>query len=488
MRNLIGREKEINFLQLIWEAKEAEFVALYGRRRVGKTYLVREFFSKKGIYIEFTGLKDGSMDDQLRNFTQKISDTFYNAIPLQVPSSWNDAFRLLTQELEKLPRTKKITVFLDELPWLATKRSGLIQNLDYFWNTYWSRLPNLKLIVCGSAASWILDNLINAKGGLYNRITRTLLLRPFTLAETKKFLKSKGAKFNDKQILDIYMVMGGVPHYLKQIKRSKSVAQNINDICFQVEGLLYKEFSKLFASLFDNAEMSLAIVRAIAKNRHGISSGTLGEKIGKHSGGRLNTWLQELEASGFIQRFIPYSRKTRGHYYRVTDEYTLFYLNWIDKLPAQGEWTQPDYWQQVAKTPAWHSWAGYAFESVCYKHIEPIRRALKLNKTICHAGTWRYLPEKKKQDETGAQVDLLFDREDGVITLCEIKYSGKQFLLTKADAKNLINKMDVFEKHISTSKQVNWAMVTTLGLKKNIWSEDLIDATLTLEDLFIGCG
>lgn len=484
MIKMIGREREIHFLNQIQSTQHAEFVALYGRRRVGKTFLIQQCFAKKGIYLECTGLKDGKMRDQLKNFIKSFQAVFHHNVPLTVPKNWHDAFELITQEVKRLSKTKKVIVFLDELPWLATKKSLLLQNLDYFWNTQWSKMPNFKLIVCGSAASWMINKLINAKGGLYNRLTKTILLEPFTLTEAKKYLASNHIYLSEKQTLDVYMVFGGIPYYLNQLSRSKSIAQNINDICFRKDGLLFSEFPRLFKSLFDAADLNLMIVMEIAKCRYGISFKELMKKIRKTAGGRCSERLSELEAAGLIQKFLPYGRKRRDHYYRIIDEYTMFYLRWISEVVAGKEVPKSsNYWAQITNMPAWQSWAGYAFEGICQKHADNIVKKLGLEAVGCLIGNWKYIPAHQSK-EKGAQIDLLFDRQDGAITVCEIKYSSKIFSLDKDYAKNLLNKMEVFQKQTKTKKQIFLAMIATLGLKRNVWSEDLVHNIIELHDLF----
>ncbi|MBB72201.1 MAG: AAA family ATPase [Legionellales bacterium] len=484
VQNIIGRRLELAFLDQIWQSKEAEFVAVYGRRRVGKTHLIREYFSNKGVYFELTGIKDGAMGDQLLNYTQSLADTFYSGVALQPPASWREAFNRLTDEIAKQSPRKKITIFLDELPWLASKRSRFIQNLDYFWNTRWSRMPNLKLIVCGSAASWMLDNLINAKGGLYNRLTNTLLLQPYDLSQTKEFLAARQIKLSHKQILDTYMITGGIPHYLKQIKKSKSAVQNINDMCFKQDGLLYDEFNRLFASLFENAELNLNIVREIAKARYGLSIQTLSQRLGKKTGGTFTKRLSELEAAGFIQKYLPYGRSKRDQYYRVIDEYTYFYLNWVEPYKEQSvRDTKANYWHLAAKSPQWRSWSGYTFESICQKHIHKIRQALNLMDIHCQMGHWQYSPIAGSNDN-GAQIDLLIARDDGIVSLCEIKYSNNKLQIDKKIAKNLLNKIDVYQKQFPDAVQVSVVLVSTMGIKANVWSDEIIDSVIELEDLF----
>ena len=482
MQRVVGREKEIKIFDRILSSKTAEFIAVYGRRRVGKTYLISQYFSNKSVYFECTGIKDGGMHDQLKNFSDGFKQTFYPNLILATPTSWRQALELLTNKIKEIPKNKKIILFFDELPWLVTRKSKLLQELDYIWNTQWSRMGNVKLIVCGSAASWILDNLINAKGGLHNRITESIRLNPLTLAETKKYLEViMKIKLNLKQILDLYMVMGGIPFYLNKLNKNKSITQNINQLCFSRDGLLYTEFLRLFKSLFESYELNLRIIKAIAKWRYGISLNNLLKKVGKKAGGRFSDRLNELEAAGFIEKILPYGRKHRDHYYRVSDEYTMFYLNWIEdvsgKIPADS-----NYWQNMSKSPSWNSWSGYAFEMVCHKHVNKIINALKINAS-CLVSSWKFIPDVANK-KLGAQIDLLLDRDDNAISICEIKYSTKPFSIDKSYATNLKNKIEAFQRETATNKQLFLALISTNGLKRNTWSEDLVDEVVNLEDLF----
>jgi len=488
-KEIIGRKEELGILNEVRRSKEAEFLAIYGRRRIGKTFLIREYFCGKGIYLETAGVKHLSLKEQLDNFAQAVSKTFLNNIPIRPFSSWKEAFEFLTQRVKAVPRHKKVIIFLDELPWLASKKSGLIQALDYYWNLFWSSIPNLILVVCGSAASWMLEHVVNAKGGLYNRLTKKILLEPFNLRETKVFLKARGIELSHRQILDLYMAIGGVPYYLKEVKKGKSTAQMINTLCFQKNGILYSEFPNIFRALFDHAEINLQIVREIAKAGNSLSREKLIKITGLTSGGTLNKRLEELEASEFIRSFIPLGKRSRDRFYRIVDEYTLFYLKWIDPLIRRGTYTgRQENWQKIIKKPEKANWAGHAFESVCFKHINQIIKALDLGDTSCSIGSWQYYPQRRAKED-GAQIDLLIDRDDDTITLCEIKYSDKTFIIEKSYAKSLLQKVDVVERNYPNSKkpskkQIFLAMLTTYGVKPNIYSEDLVHNEIELDDLF----
>lgn len=481
---IIGRDPEKKILKELLDSKDSEFLAIYGRRRVGKTHLIREYFSDKGVYFEITGQKDGSLKEQLENFIRKYSEMFHEGLNLKPPENWKEAFDLVTKQADSVKPNQKFIFFIDELPWLASRKSNLMQALDYFWNAYWSNKKNFILIACGSAASWMLDKLINAKGGLYNRLTKTILLKPYNLLGTQNFLRSRGINFNHMQVLDLYMAFGGIPHYLKQARKGKSASQIIDEVCFSEQGLLYGEFNRLFESLFEHSDKHERIVKTIAEEKNGISRNQLLEKTKLPSGGSVKKVLDELEASNFIRKYIPLGKELKDHYYRISDEYTFFYLKWVEGFLKKGGSVGKNYWQNQVNTPRVNVWKGYAFENICLSHSEQIRSALNLSNIHCDIGGWRFLP-KKGQKEKGAQIDLIFDRKDDSVTLCEIKYSSHQIKIDKELSKDLRNKIEVFEKNFPTDKQIFLAMVTTKGISHTAWSEDLIHNEVGLDDLFI---
>jgi uncharacterized protein len=485
MEHLIGRQEERAILQNAFDSNEAELIALYGRRRIGKTFLVRHFFPPQTRFCEMTGLKDGSMKDQLAIFARSFQKTFPQEVPLPPLHNWRYAFELLTAELQKVPKSKRVVVFFDELSWIATRRSGFLQQLDHFWNTEWSKLHNVKVILCGSAASWMIDKVVHATGGLHNRLTRTIILQPFTLSETKAYLEDRKIRLSLKQILELYLVLGGVPYYLKQIEKGLSAAQNINCICFRKSGALYDEFNRLYASLFQDSTNHEKIIRAIATVRQGISRDQLIQHTGIPSGTGLNTYLYELEEAGFIASFIPYQKSKKNIYYRVIDEYSYFYLQWIKNAP-RGIFSTSDhhYWEKKAGTPTWKSWAGYAFESICLRHSLAITKALQIEKIPTEVAAWRYIPRRGSK-EKGAQIDLLFDRGDGVISICEMKYSEGEFVINKAYAEALRNKIEIFKQRTTgRRKHIFLVMVTTCGVKRNAYCDELITNEVCLEGLF----
>ncbi len=480
---IIGRKRELKVLEETLSSSSAEFIAIYGRRRIGKTYLIKQFFSQHGgIFFELTG-NDDSLHNQLKNFSFSLGSAFYSNAEMAVQANWMDALRQLTSAIENTPKNKRITIFFDELPWLATPKSGFLKALEYFWNTNWVNRKKLILVVCGSAASWMLKKIIYAKGGLHNRITVNIPLLPFTLDEVAAFLSYRGHQFNEQQVLQIYMIMGGIPHYLKHIKKNISIAQNINALCFQKGGLLLDEFDKLFHSLYDEPEIYINIIKAISKKKNGISREDLISSVKEISdGGTLNIRLQSLEEAGFISKFIPLGHTRRGQHYKLIDEYSIFYLYWIQPFRKRTRVTSTSsHWTSIMNSPAWHAWAGYAFEAVCLKHLDKIKKALDIYHIQSFCGDWRYNPGK---DKSGAQIDLVFDREDDCVTLCEVKHTDKLFAITKSYALELEKKKRIYKEVTRTKKQILWCFIVSSGIFKNEYCNNMVGNVVYLEDLF----
>lgn len=479
MKNIIGRASEAQILKEITKSKHAEFLAIYGRRRVGKTFLIQQFFAEKPYYMQVAGSKDGKLSEQLENFTTGLSNCFFKGIELPTPSSWRKAFRQLTQLVaDNVPKNKRFVLFLDELPWLATKKSRFLQMLDYFWNTEWSQMPNFKLIVCGSAASWMLENLVHATGGLYNRLTQTIHLKPFDLHDTQKFLHSLGFKYSQKQIIEVCMLTGGVAHYLKMLKKSKSPAQNIQALCFDKNAPLKHEFPQIFKALFEQADDNQKVIEALAQNRYGLTREGIIAKSGLSSGGTLTKRLQELEAAGFIKSYTALGKSKKDAYYRVIDNYSLFYTQWVAEL--QGHLIiRPDHWQQQIDSGKWHNWCGYAFENICFHHLWPIIQALEVDDVVSIITNWR-----SNRTETGAEIDLILIRKDQVVTVVEIKGTKKPFSIDKSYAKVLMNKSAALQAAHPEFEQVELTFITSNGLKNNAWSEELVDKHVDINALF----
>jgi uncharacterized protein len=478
VQELIGREPEILSLKEAMDSPRAELIAVYGRRRVGKTFLIRTVY-EQNIVFELTGLKDANLVDQLDNFSDTLAATFKPPIPLERPIKWMQAFRQLIHFIEADNRTDKKVIFLDEFPWLDTTKSGFLQAFDHFWNNWASRQANLIVVICGSAASWMIQNIVRNKGGLHNRLTRRIRLSPFNLYETERLLKQQGVVLERYQILELYMALGGIPQYLMDIKAGESPIQTIDRLCFTNEGWLRHEFQDLYPALFDNAEKHLEVVRALGEKPNGMSRSNIMETCGMTTGGTLSTVLDELLQSGFISDYVPYGKTTRDIIYKLTDEYSLFYLKFIENSKTMGSGT----WLAKSTGASYATWCGYAFENICLKHTPQIKKALGIAAVYTEHSIWRY-KSKASDDTGGAQIDLLFDRNDRCINLIEIKFSVKEFTIEKKYAEELRNKRWVFMDRTQTKKSVFLTMLTTFGVKTNEHYLGVVQNQIRMDALF----
>lgn len=482
---IIGRGRELEILRETLESSQAEFIALYGRRRVGKTFLISEFFRDKGLYFELTGIKGANKALQLKNFVIEYADCFQKQLKGQAPKDWVDAFNLLRHELER-SQASRIILFFDELPWLASHRSGFLSALDYLWNRYLSRDSRIILIVCGSAASWIIKKVINNRAGLYGRLTRQIRLLPYTLYETEQYLLSRGIELDRKQVAELYMALGGVPKYLSEVPPGQSAAQIIQKVFFDVRGFLSSEFWRLYESLFDRAHKHVAVVKLLARHRLGLSKNDIINALPEiSSGGGFTDLLNELEESGFIL-FIPqFGRKKKDGRYLLADEYSLFFLTWVEPLMGPGiRPVSAQYWLRQHESPSYRSWAGYSFESLCLKHVDKIIQVLGLIVVATAYSGWRFIPKKGKRGEEGAQIDLVIGRTDRCINLCEIKFSGNEYVVTKEYAAKLQSKKNIFRNITKTKATLFTTLITSCKAKRNSHFLSSVDNQLTLDDLF----
>lgn len=481
--SIFGRKKEIETLQRLLNSKKPEFLAIYGRRRVGKTYLIHEFFKDKGIYFTLTGTRGSSKQSQIRKFYRELLNKFPKDNESQEPKNWDDALYALKEAISGVDVNKKIIIFFDELPWLAAKRSGFLPALEYVWNQYFSHMNNLLLIVCGSAANWIIKKVINNKAGLYGRLSEVIKLNPFTLNETEQFLLSQSVKLSRKQIVELYMAMGGIAKYLTYVLPGDSAAQTINRLCFSPQGQLVGEFNNLFHSLFDHPSKHIEIVSELAQKKSGISKKEILESLKISSGGQSSVIFDELEESGFIAACPEFQKLTKDRRLWLIDEYSHFYLTWMERI----RWSvilgnDENYWLKMQSDPHWKTWSGYAFESICFKHIAQIKKKLGISALLTTESQWIYKPKNKS--ESGVQIDLLMDRKDNCINLCEIKFHHAPFTIDKNYAKILERKIAVFREQTRTTKTLFLTLITPFGVQKNEYSSELMNSEITLEDLF----
>jgi len=470
---IIGRTSEKSLLNKAFNANESQFLAITGRRRIGKTYLINTFF-EKNISFHFSGMLNASFGQQLQNFQYSLSDYFKSEKRTSIPINWLTAFQNLSKCLQKSKKDGKKVIFIDELPWLDTHKSNFIAALDWFWNT-WAVNKNVLLIVCGSSTSWIINKVINNKGGLHNRITKRIHLEPFTLHETELFLKHQKVQLSKYQISQLYMSLGGVPHYLKEVNTGESALQAVDRICFQKDGLLVNEFDNLYKALFKNSEIHVKVIFALASKLKGLTRNEILALTKLKDGGSFTVVLNELEWCNFIQLQPAYGRTKKDSLYRLSDEYSLFYIRFMHKQKSIN-------WPLLAQSQKWKSWSGYAFENICFKHILQLKKAIGISNVFSEIASYTY--KAKNSDTDGTQIDLLIDRNDGIINVCEAKFYDKPFVVSKEYATKLRNKISVFQDNTKSNKIIFPTIISAFGIQENEHSIGLIQQEIKLEDLF----
>ena len=476
---MIGRQRETAELNRLYERDRAELVAIYGRRRVGKTYLVDEVFDGR-ITFRHAGLSPADMGP--RGLLRAQLDHFYNSLVLQgmerceKPNSWLDAFFQLESFLQSVDDGSRQVVFLDELPWLDTPRSGFVRAFEGFWNTWGCHRKNLMVIVCGSANSWVLDKLINDHGGLYNRVTYEIKLSPFTLRECEDLLESNHVRFSRYDIAQSYMIFGGIPYYLGYFDGGKSLAQNVDDLFFAKGARLREEFDRLFSSVFVNPDATKSIVRLLYTRNAGFTRQEISEQLGMSDGGRLSRNLGALIASDFVVKYVPFGYSKRQEHYKLVDPFCLFYLHFVDG----GKRVNERFWQQSATSQPVVSWRGYAFENVCFNHMDQIKSALGISGVNTSSSAW----SKRGDDESGTQIDLLIIRDDNIVNMCEIKYYGGDFAVDKTYYKTLLRRQEMLASEVAPKVAVRSTLITTFGLVRNEYS-GVFANVITLDELFV---
>lgn len=470
---IAGRTDEVQKMQRLLQSKDSEFLAIYGRRRIGKTYLIRQVYQQH-IVFECSGLHQRDMAQQLENFWFALVENHIGEKP-SLPKTWLQAFAQLKLHIAQLKTTQKKVIFFDEIAWFETPRSGFLAALDVFWNQFCTKRTDIVLVICGSAASWIIEKVMNNKGGLHNRVTSHIQLMPFTLKETKDFLEMSNVKLTIKDIATLYMSIGGVPYYLKDIKAGQSVAQILEGLFFKPQANLKNEFANLYASLFKNSDLHESIVKVLASKSKGLTRGEILEATGIQSGGGFTVLLNELVACGFVKIIYPINKTKEDLLYRLVDEYSNFYFKFLVNQKVNTSWLQ------MTNTHSYKIWSGYAFENLCFKHVQQIKKALGINGIISNEYSWI---QKGTKEEKGAQIDFIIDRNDNCINVLELKFYDSIFELDKNYADLLRTKIDVFKEKTKVKKNVFVTLLTANGAKRNEYYLSIITNELTLKDLF----
>ena len=467
---MVARKQEFESLQWDLEKKESQFVAIYGRRRVGKTYLVRQFFQDSFAFCH-TGLQKGNLSDQLVAFRDSLVK--YGYVDCPALTSWREAFGCLERLVSQCVNKKKV-IFIDELPWMDTPRAKFVSALENFWNGWCSARKDIVLIVCGSATSWMIKKVLKNKGGLFNRANRVLCLKPFTLGECEAYMKERGLSMGRKEIAEGYMIFGGAPYYWSILERSMSLAQSVDRLCFTQGGELTVEFKRLYASVFNHAATHLKIVEALASRRYGLTRDEIVAAVGLQDSGKLSVILEELEESGFIRVYAPFGRVKRGSLYQLMDAFTIFYFSFMKGRST----ARAGFWLDAVGSQERLAWEGVAFERVCLWHEKEIKASLGIAGISTSVCSWR-----SARRESGVQIDLLIDRKDGVVNVCEMKFGKGEYSIGASYARELENKLALLKEETGTSKSLHLTFVTASGVKRNENSY-LVRSQIDLDDLF----
>ncbi len=471
---IAGRQEEIALLKKICDNDESSFVAVYGRRRIGKTYLIRQVYEKDMIF-ECNGVLEENMEQQLENFWRALNEANPQAQPPLPPKTWIEAFYQLRAYLKTLNQDKKKVIFLDEIPWFETPRSGFLSALDGFWNQFCTKRTDIILVICGSAASWIIEKVINSRGGLHNRLTHRILLMPLTLGETKAFFDLKNIKLGLKDIAQIYMCVGGVPFYLKGIEAGDSVPRILDRLFYQKQAILKNEFQSLYAALFKNHTFHEKIIEALSSKNKGLTRNEIIQVTGIQGGGGLTTVLEELTQCGFIMPIYPINKTKEDCLYRLIDEYSLFYFKFLKEGKTKSSW------MQITESPVFKIWSGYSFENLCFKHTEQIKKVMGIHGMITNEYSYIF---KGDADWQGIQIDMAIDRADNCINILEAKFHNEEFVVTEEYEKQLRRKAHIFKEKTRTRKNIFITMLSVFGVKKNEHYLSVVTNQLLLEDLF----
>lgn len=482
---VIGRKQEIKKLNELYESQSAELVALYGRRRVGKTFLIDEVF-KDRITFRHSGLSPveeeqsesffgkSRMKSQLRHFLRSLQEVGMEE--KKTPDSWQEAFYLLEDYLANVCGSdRRILIFIDEIQWLDTPKSGFMTGFEAFWNGWACHRSNVMVIVCGSSSSWVLDKLINNHGGLYDRVTCSIHLLPFSLKECEEFFQAGNFVISRYDIVQAYMMLGGIPYYLRYFSREKSLAQNVEAVFFAENAPLKYEFDRLFHSLFVNPEIMKKIILVLNSKSGGYTRQELVELTGANDSGEFTNQLKALISGGFIIRYTSFGQGKRKDLYKLFDPFCIFYLKFVkDNLNKKIRWTALESTNSVV------IWRGLAFENVCFNHIAQIKNSMQIGGVSTEESLWS---KRGEEDSPGTQIDLIIKRKDNVINMCEIKFLSNLFSVNKEYHLVLENRREILSSMIPKKAVVHNTLITTYGLKKNEYAGDFINVVL-LDDLF----
>lgn len=473
MSKLIARTIEAEALERKYHSNKSEFVIVYGRRRIGKTYLVNHVFADRFTFT-YVGTRKQPPKKQLLRFAEQLR-AYSGSTYAPTLSNWDEAFKELRSLIELKPREQRKVIFFDEMPWIDTPRSAFVEALEYFWNAWAAQRDDIMFIACGSATSWMVNKLVRNKGGLYNRITEQIYLRPFRLAECEQFLRANDCQWDRYSILQCYMALGGVPFYLSLLNPTQSLAQNLDHLFFSKNAPMREEFDELFLALFHHADKYISVVSALSEHREGMLRAEIAQKT-KISGGALTRVLDNLARCDFVESYSRFKSSVRNTLYRISDPYTLFYFKFLSRNNSKDE----HWWTNNMHSHSVESWQGFSFETICMIHLNQIKQKLGISGIATSASSWRLLGER---NTSGAQVDLVIDRSDRVINLCEMKFSIEPYTISKSYENLLRNRIALFRAETHTRKSLVTTMVTTYGIVRGLHS-GIVQSEVVMDDLF----
>lgn len=474
LMELVGRKEELETIEYLLNSTKSELCAIIGRRRIGKTFFINSAL-REHMYFQFTGKFESPKDVQIERFLMEVGEQL-NYIKIAPVKTWFNAFDILKKIILKARSKKKKVIFLDEFPWMDTKNSSFLAAFSDFW-AWAAKRDDLLVVICGSAASWMIKKIFRNKGSLYNRVTCKIQLQPFTLSETAEFFRKKKISLKQDAIIKLYMVMGGIPYYLDQVRIGESADQAIDRLYFPKNGQLRLEYKELFTSLFDSATLHTSVSEILSEHTYGLSRNEILSYIDLGSGGGFTKIMEELETSGFITGYVPFGKNSRDIIYKLTDPYTLFYLKYVAKSSKRSK----SIWHYLTNTPSWSAWSGLAFENLCLLHIDEIKKQLKIDGIQSSESIWH---QKGNDEMHGAQIDLVIERADKIINVCEMKFSDLPFAIDNTYYKKLQNKLVSFQYFTKTRKTLFLTLITANGLVKNKYSLDLVKNEVSAEKFF----
>ena len=459
MSAIIGRKQEIEELERLYYSDRAEFVAVYGRRRVGKTFLIKQAL-KDRFTFQHTGISPVDQQDEKNRMKTQLESFYYSMLNqglegFKQPKTWMEAFFQLTQLLQKLDNGQRMVIFIDELPWMDTPRSAFLSAFESFWNGWCTGHDNVMLVVCGSATSWMLSNLSRNKGGLYGRVTNEIKVSPFTLKECEEYFEHENIELSRYDIVQSHMVFGGIPYYLSYFRKGYSFEQNTDMILFGSKPRLKDEFNRLFRAIFTNAEDCKKIIRRLSKRNYGFTREEIASATGLPLGGGLSDTLTALAESDFIVRYSPYGKGT-GEYYKLIDNFCLFWLKYVEPNQDNATFVNDNFTADAMK-----GWRGVAFEQVCWQHIRQIKHGLGIEGVKSSISAWNVKGDDQK---AGAQVVLLIMRDDNIVNLCEMKFSSSPYAIDNEEETKMLHRVDVLKDTLSSKQRVHLTLVTIYGL------------------------